>query len=229
MKWERKDNDIVVLKGVDAGRFRAMYKELQEKERIPSIEIDFARVREENLQEVFYQHNPSEMVVMVVENVQQLSQLRTLENIYIQNNVTIIFREGNELLLPFSSVYDWMTTYNFEGNYRNQILENHPPRVVELCSKYRTFDYSFYVLSQNEPLSELCMKFPSNKVTECVREYINEVHDRVPFSKVKHCLNGYRSPEGLIIENGMVSVKKDYFYSGRVDRNTFILDRDEKQ
>ena len=66
MKWERKDNDIVVLKGVDAGRFRAMYKELQEKERIPSIEIDFARVREENLQEVFYQHNPSEMVVMVV-------------------------------------------------------------------------------------------------------------------------------------------------------------------
>jgi hypothetical protein len=165
MKWERKDNDIVVLKGVDAGRFRAMYKELQEKERIPSIEIDFARVREENLQEVFYQHNPSEMVVMVVENVQQLSQLRTLENIYIQNNVTIIFREGNELLLPFSSVYDWMTTYNFEGNYRNQILENHPPRVVELCSKYRTFDYSFYVLSQNEPLSELCMKFPSNKVT----------------------------------------------------------------
>jgi hypothetical protein len=34
-----------------------------------------------------------------------------------------------------------------------------------------------------------------------------------------------KSVDGVIYENGMVGVKKDYYYSGRVDKSVFLIDQ----
>lgn len=90
-----------------------------------------------------------------------------------------------------------------------QVLENHPPRLVDICSKYRTIDYPFYILSQSEPLSELCTKLPSNPVTECIRSFMSSPEDRIPYSKVRKCFDGSdEEVEGVLYFNGNVGLKK---------------------
>lgn len=81
-------------------------------------------------------------------------------------------------------------------------------------------------MSQTEPLSELCTKLPSNEVTECIKKYLTKVEDRVPYSKVRKCFHGRQNEDvdGVIYENGMIGLKKDFFYSGKVDRALFAME-----
>ena len=63
---------------------------------------------------------------MLVENANKAKTFINLENIYLSWNVSLIMRDPNQLILPFSSLSSWMATYEFEGNYVSQVLENHP-------------------------------------------------------------------------------------------------------
>lgn len=49
------------------------------------------------------------------------------------------------------------------------------------------------------------------------------VEARVPYSRVRACFEGREGAdvEGVIYENGMVGVRKDWYYAGRVDRSLF--------
>jgi hypothetical protein len=123
----------------------------------------------------------------------------------------------------------WTYRYQFEGNYLEKVLENHPPRLVELCNKYRVIDYSFYVMSLSEPLSELCTQLPTNSVTECIRQHMKSYDDRVAYSKVRKCFDGkqLQNIDGVIHENGMISLAKDYYYAGKVNKAMFSLDSEQ--
>lgn len=48
----------------------------------------------------------------------------------------------------------------------------------------------------------------------------------MPYSKVRKCFEGanIHNMEGVVYENGMVGLKKDYFYAGRVDKSVFTID-----
>ena len=56
---------------------------------------------------------------------------------------------------------------------------------------------------------------------------MQKAEDRVGFSKVKHCWKGEKNLDGVIIENGMVGLKKDYFYAGKVDKGGFAMEGDQ--
>lgn len=55
---------------------------------------------------------------------------------------------------------------------------------------------------------------------------MNKAEDRLPFSKVRKCFDGNfnQNVDGVIYQNGMAGLKKDYFYSGKVDRSIFTLE-----
>jgi hypothetical protein len=54
-------------------------------------------------------------------------------------------------------------------------------------------------------------------VTECVRKEMRDETEMVPLSRVAGCLDGGATTEGLLIQNGMVRVRKEYYWSGRCD------------
>ena len=70
------------------------------------------------------------MVYMLMENANKAKIFKNLESLYLSHNTSIIMRNPDQLILPFSSISTWMTNYAFEGNYVSQVLENHPPRLV---------------------------------------------------------------------------------------------------
>ena len=49
---------------------------------------------------------------------------------------------------------------------------------------------------------------------------------RVPENWVRKCL-AEEGQEGLILENGWVGVKKEYFWSGKVNRTELLQERED--
>ena len=55
-----------------------------------------------------------------------------------------------------------------------------------------------------------------------MRSFLKHVDDRVGYCEVKHCWKEEKNMEGVVIENGMVGIRKDYYHSGRVDKGIFV-------
>ena len=59
---------------------------------------------------------------MLIDNVEKLKTFYDLENVYLIHNVSLILKDPNQVLIPLTSLSNWMNTYEFEGNYVTQIL-----------------------------------------------------------------------------------------------------------
>lgn len=237
-KETTKENVIMYVKNIDTSRFRAIFREFQAQTSVPAVIVDFKAhsYTFSDLETAITEGRGSfnryrdKIVYFLIENLQNFDHVTALENIFLTYNSSLIMSSFPENLLQLSSLGKWTQLYNFEGNYIAQVLENHPPRLVEICSKYRTIDYPFYVMSQTEPLADLCTKLPTNGVTECIRTHLQKPEDRVPFSKVRKCFKDdplAHEVDGVIFENGMVGIKKDYFYAGKIDRSVFGFENSE--
>jgi hypothetical protein len=101
------------------------------------------------------------------------------------------------------------------------LYKNYPVNVITLCSKYVPINYNFYMRAQSQPLSELCCgALPSSPVTECVRDFMTNELEFVEISRIRHCLSK-GSTEGLLLQNGLARVKKEYYWAGRCDIGQF--------
>jgi hypothetical protein len=106
------------------------------------------------------------------------------------------------------SISDLTFRQSFSDNYLPKILEQHPSKSIEYCSKYRTFDYNFYSASLKSPLIELCSSpLPWSEATLCLSKYFNDPKDKIPESWVKDCLK-FDNLHGVVFENGWVKLKK---------------------
>jgi hypothetical protein len=77
------------------------------------------------------------------------------------------------------------------------------------------------------PLLELCShNLPTTAAVRCVKKYLPEEKTRVPEGWVRECLRE-EGQEGLIIEDGWVGVRKEYFWSGKVNRTDLIPPAEE--
>jgi hypothetical protein len=55
--------------------------------------------------------------------------------------------------------------------------------------------------------------------------------DKVAYSKVRKCFDGkqLQNIDGVIQENGMVSLVKDYYYAGKVSKSMFSLENEPSE
>lgn len=60
---------------------------------------------------------------------------------------------------------------------------------------------------------------------------MQKAEDRLPFSKVRKCFVGNfnKNVDGVIYENGMIGLRRDHFYSGKVERSIFTIDSTHNQ
>lgn len=132
-------------------------------------------------------------------------------------NVTIIF-QNLPRFFALHTISRLTYRFPFSNNYLPKILEQHPSKTIEFCSLYRTFDYQFYSASLTVPLLELCSRAVAlPPAVRCVKRLINEEKMRVPESWVKKCLSE-EGHEGLLVENGWVGLRKEHFWSGRMNK-----------
>jgi hypothetical protein len=50
--------------------------------------------------------------------------------------------------------------------------------------------------------------------------------DKIAYSKVRKCFAGktLQNIDGVVYENGMIGLIKDYYYAGKVDKSIFSFD-----
>ena len=151
-----------------------------------------------------------------------LSQhLTLLKQAFTRHYLSIILPAQLPQAMRYHTLWPMTEHYHFSNNYLPLLIQMHPSHTLEECSQYNTFTYEFYQKAQTQTLNTLCqLPLPTSIPALCVRKHLKDEHTKVPESWVRDCLA--HGEEGLVIENGWVGVRKEYYWSGRVNRTGSI-------